>query len=434
MIKSYLDGRLKGQKFEKGGTEQMEQRMTQGEQNLILLQSIIPRTEKLYVWCYNENGNLVASSCPVHEQSLLDHSFRALGGLDQALAFAHSGDAKGPQIIGSSIGMQWAVTFETERKQSLIFVTGPVFYTPPMEQQVRSSLRQLPYNSETLAWTREFLAVLPELPVIAYAVFIRYVLMVHNTLTGQQLGLDALTMDSARGRTLPSKPEQRDRNKVYLAERALLQMVRNGDISYQGAFQNSTNLSPGVPVQGQDPLRQMKTSIVVFTTLVCRAAIEGGLSPEIAYPLGDSYIQSAEDSRDSGELNALSYAMYHDFIYRVHQLHANPDYSHAIQKCCDYIELSLDRKIRTSDLAALVGYAEYYLSEKFKKETGQSISSYIRYAKVERAKVLLSTTDLSIHDISERLAFSSVNFFIRSFRETAGYTPAQYRKKFQHTA
>ena len=209
--------------------------------------------------------------------------------------------------------------------------------------------------------------------------------------------------------------------------------MRNGDISYQSILQNSSGLSHGVPIQGQDPLRQIKTSIVVFTTLVSRAAIEGGLSPEIAYPLGDSYIQSAENCRDSGELNALAHAMYHDFIYRVHHLRANPDYSLAVQKCCDYIELSLDRKIRVSDLAALVGYTEYYLTDKFKNETGQSINSYIRFAKVERAKVLLISTETPIKAVAEALAFNTVNYFIKSFRDTTGYTPAQYRKKFRRS-
>ena len=123
--------------------------------------------------------------------------------------------------------------------------------------------------------------------------------------------------------------------------------------------------------------------------------------------------------------------MYHDFIYRVHHLRSNPNYSHAIQKCCDYIELSLDRKIRTADLAALVGYTEYYLTEKFKKETGQSVSSYIRYAKVERAKVILISTEQSIREIAEALAFNTVNYFIQCFRDTTGYTPAQYRKRFR---
>ena len=162
---------------------------------------------------------------------------------------------------------------------------------------------------------------------MSYAIFSRYTIMVHNTLTGQQLGLDALNMErTTREQMRSASVGQRNRNKVYLAERAMLQIVRNGDINYHNVIQRSIDLSPGVPIQGQDPLRQMKTSIVVFTTLVSRAAIEGGLSPEIAYPLGDSYIQSAEDCRDSGELNALANAMYHDFIYRVHHLRTNPNY------------------------------------------------------------------------------------------------------------
>ena len=169
-------------------------------------------------------------------------------------------------------------------------------------------------------------------------------------------------------------------------------------------------------------------SAVVFSVLFHRVdSLDAYV--EIAYPLGDSYIEAATQSSDAGELGALASTMYHDFIYRVHHLNSNPDYSPAIQKCCDYIELSLDKRIRISDLAALTGYTEYYLTEKFKKETGVPLFLYIRYAKIERAKVLLESTDLRIREIAERLAFNTVNYFIQSFRETAGCTPAQYRKK-----
>ena len=91
--------------------------------------------------------------------------------------------------------------------------------------------------------------------------------------------------------------------------------------------------------------------------------------------------------------------------------------------------MSLDKRIQISDLAALTGYTEYYLTEKFKKETGTPLFLYIRYAKIERAKVLLESTDLSVKELSERLAFNTVNYFIQCFRDTTGYTPAQYRKK-----
>ena len=410
----------------------MEQQMTRGEQNLLLLQDLIPSNEKLYVWCYQADGEFIATSCPDHERGVLEQAFLILDGKEKLLRYAKETNNTHPVIIGSPIGMQWALSYESERNRKLLFVIGPVFYTAPTERQLRVALRPYTHSRENAAWAVELFRVLSELPVMSYAIFTRYTMMVHNTLTGQQLGLDALENERQSNEQADSIPVVlRDRNKVYLAERAMLQMVRNGDINYHNVLQNSVRQSPGVPVQGEDPLRQVKTSIVVFTTLVSRAAIEGGLSPEIAYSLGDSYLQSVEECRDSGELNALAHAMYHDFIYRVHHLRVNPNYSHAIQKCCDYIELSLDRRIRTADLAALVGYTEYYLTEKFKKETGQSVNSYIRYAKVERAKVLLESTELDIKDISERLAFNTVNYFIQSFRDTTGYTPAQYRKKFK---
>lgn len=411
----------------------MEGIMTQGEQNLLLLESLIPASERLFIFSYDEKGKLIASSCPREEEELLDRAFRILGGMEQALLYARTTENEKPLIAGSSIGMQWSVTFEPNRNHDLIFVTGPVFYTAPLEHQIRTSLAQLPFSRENRVFMNELCGFLPALPVMPYAVFIRYALLVHNTLTGRQADLETMMPEDTHDVSFSADTEHhRDRSKVYLAEKALLQMVRTGDISYQSAFQNSINLSPGVPIQGKDPLRSVKTSLVVFTTLVSRAAMEGGLSPEVAYPLGDSYIQSVENCNDSGELSALAYAMYHDFIYRVHYLNANPNYSHAIQKCCDYISLSLDRKIKVSDLATLVGYSEYYLTEKFKKETGQSLNSYIRTVKVERAQLLLRSTDLTIREISERLAFSTVNFFIKSFRDTTGETPAQYRKEARH--
>ena len=137
----------------------------------------------------------------------------------------------------------------------------------------------------------------------------------------------------------------------------------------------------------------------------------------------------AEDCRDSGELSAMAHAMYHDFVYRVHYLRMNSNYSYAVQKCCDYIELSMNRKIRTADLAALVGYTEYYLTEKFRKETGKSISAYVKDAKIERAKLMLAATKDPVAKIAETLAFNTPNYFIQCFREKEGITPAQYRKR-----
>lgn len=399
------------------------------ERNLILLESLIPPSEKFYVWCYDKHGTCKGTYCPEDSRTLLDQTFRRLGGIEKMLQYAQELDGDAPVLIGSSIGLQWAVTLETKRKNNLVFVIGPVFFYVPDKEQIRAALYAENHMRADCGWIDALCSRLQDFPVISYPVFCRYMLMVHNILTGRRLDMDALEKDSENARVSASVPiRSRDRLKVYQAEQALLEMVRKGDINYFHAFNASSGISSGVPVQGRDPLRRMKTNITVFVTLVSRAAMEGGLSPEVAYSLGDSYIQAAEDCRDSGDLNALSHAMYHDFIYRVHHLRTHPGCSHAIQKCCDYIELSLDRKIRAADLAALVGYTEYYLTEKFKKETGQSVSSYIRKAKIDRAMILLRSTEKPVHVIAEELAFNTPNYFIQSFRESVGLTPAQYRQ------
>ena len=208
----------------------------------------------------------------------------------------------------------------------------------------------------------------------------------------------------------------------------MLQMVRTGDMNYKQALSNSMSISAGVPVQSSDVLRQSKTSIIVFTSLVCRAAIEGGLSPEEAYSLGDSYIQAAESAKSLDELSPLAMMMYDDFIRRVHKHRTNPNLSRQIQKCVDYIEMNLDKKIVAEDLAALVGYTEYYLTHKFKEETGLSVTNYVKFAKVERAKVLLKSTPFSVREISEQLGFATRNYFRAVFQQVTGKTPMEFRE------
>lgn len=214
-----------------------------------------------------------------------------------------------------------------------------------------------------------------------------------------------------------------------MAEQGLLQMVRTGDLNYRQALSASVGISAGVPVQSDDALRQSKTSVIVFTSIVCRAAIEGGLSPEEAYSLGDHYIQAAESARTLTELASLAHMMYDDFVHRVHRCRTNPKLSRQVQKCVDHIEMHLDQKIRAADLAALAGYTEYYLTRKFREETGLSVSDYAKFAKIERAKVLLSSTDETVQDIAAQLGFGTRNYFSRVFQEVTGQTPMEYREK-----
>ena len=121
---------------------------------------------------------------------------------------------------------------------------------------------------------------LKTVPVLQCTVLHRYALMMHYCLTGNHLTIGDINSESlAQVRNTVQQPAH-DRHKVWMAEQGLLQMVRTGDLNYKQALSASMGISAGVPVRSDDALRQSKTSIIVFTSLVCRAAIEGGLSPE----------------------------------------------------------------------------------------------------------------------------------------------------------
>ena len=53
--------------------------------------------------------------------------------------------------------------------------------------------------------------------------------------------------------------------------------------------------------------------------------------------------------------------------------------------------------------------------------------NYIAYVRVDRAKQLLSDTDLPIREIAAQVGFLSSGVFIKTFKKELGITPGQYR-------
>ena len=394
-------------------------------QNMMLFSELVKCGGNVYTWCYDAQGKLLQSNCP--DEAFLASAFELFGCKQRMLEHGDRDDV--PVTLGTALGLLWGAAFEKEEGElKRVWVIGPVFYQDVTMRGIEEGLKYYSKLEISVAWTIQLYKALEKVPTLQNTIMNRYLLMMHYCLTGQRLELSSVNSSAAQDERLKSDAIPHDRHKIWMAEQGMLQMVRTGDLNYKQALSNSMSMSAGVPVQSSDVLRQSKTSIIVFTSLVCRAAIEGGLSPEEAYSLGDSYIQTAEAAKSLDELSPLAMMMYDDFIRRVHKHRTNPNLSMQIQKCVDYIEMNLDKKIVAEDLAALVGYTEYYLTHKFKEETGLSVTNYVKFAKVERAKVLLKSTTLSVREISEQLGFATRNYFSAVFQQVTGKTPMEFRE------
>lgn len=79
-------------------------------------------------------------------------------------------------------------------------------------------------------------------------------------------------------------------------------------------------------------------------------------------------------------------------------------------------------------LARHCGISESGIYALFQTYAGMSPIEMKHRLQIQRAQTLLSTTDLSIEEISSRLGFHSAGYFRRIFKQQTGMTPSELRK------
>lgn len=223
--------------------------------------------------------------------------------------------------------------------------------------------------------------------------------------------------------------EREDYGRIRMQEQMLLQTVREGNLPAQARLAGEMDRWIGSSMLEQDSMERMRTSAIIFAAQVCRAAMEGGMDEEEAYTLEQRYIREIGTADSREELRPVVHMMYADYTGRVHRRKEQPELSRSVRKCIQYIEAHPDARIRAADLARETGCSEYYLTRRFREETGQSVTDYIKQTRIRLAKALLTNTDQSVQKIAEQLGFGSRNYFTRIFRDCTGQTPTEYRRK-----
>ena len=80
-------------------------------------------------------------------------------------------------------------------------------------------------------------------------------------------------------------------------------------------------------------------------------------------------------------------------------------------------------------LARHCGVSESGIYALFQARAGMSPIEMKHHLQIERACILLSTTDLSVEEISSRLGFHSAGYFRRIFKHQTEKTPSEFRKE-----
>lgn len=392
-----------------------------------LLKSLTP----INFWLCDSEMNLLSydeDTCYMIYDLL--HASRNVNQIIEAVA-----SSKRPYVFHQSIGLHWIIlpAFCDTKRDDLYVILGP-FQSPTTDTQLveEEIARRIPDCKNVKDNT--ILSIITFVPPSEVQHLLQSTWYVLNNGPCNpdeicHLSEDAINSTQAAEQLQESLAEdEKTLNLTGLSstQTLLLKQLRDGNKSY-GNLLETALLEATARFSNGASMTSAQYAAINFIVLCSRASTEGGLPPTISYSISDFYSNKIWKSASGWDLLEWARRAYEEFHHRLAEYHNNDKISRTIQTCIDYIRMNIYNNPSIQDLAHLTGYTDYYLTRKFKKETGISVNSFINTEKVARAKVLLATTHTSISEISNMLGFCSRSYFSTIFTKETGHSPLEYR-------
>ena len=105
-----------------------------------------------------------------------------------------------------------------------------------------------------------------------------------------------------------------------------------------------------------------------------------------------------------------------------------PKVSRAIRQARELIQSRCTEKLSLEEIAAAINRHPVYLATEFRRCYGETVGSFQRRLRIDRACRLLTSSDLPLIEIAFDSGFANQTHFSRVFRRGTGVTPAEYRR------
>jgi AraC family transcriptional regulator len=98
-----------------------------------------------------------------------------------------------------------------------------------------------------------------------------------------------------------------------------------------------------------------------------------------------------------------------------------------LRRVVAYVDARLGGPISLDDLANVAGVSRFHFHRQFRKSVGVTPREYVLRARIERAKGLLTESDLTVGEISGAVGFADQSHFSNIFRRLTAMTPRSFR-------
>ncbi len=100
----------------------------------------------------------------------------------------------------------------------------------------------------------------------------------------------------------------------------------------------------------------------------------------------------------------------------------------------EYIHANASGNISLAAMAKIAEVTPHHFASLFTKETGLSPHQYVLRVRIDRAKIHLKDSGLSIAEVSRLIGFRTQEHFTKVFRRVVGVTPTKFREELADSA
>ena len=219
---------------------------------------------------------------------------------------------------------------------------------------------------------------------------------------------------------------EQNRAYPYDDERILLSLIRVGDRA--GARKIFNKMLAAMFLYSPKQVVVRARAIEMMGYLV-RAAVEDSPLMEPLLDRHMKWIEQIVETKDFDDLCNVLMEALDDFMNSIFLQGVNP-VSPAVSKALDYIAANYTEAITLENVAEAAGLSTFRIAHLLKDATGKTALQNIHYLRIQEARRLLETSDMSCTDIAYETGFGDQSYFIKQFRKWMGITPAKYRKAF----
>jgi AraC family transcriptional regulator len=139
-------------------------------------------------------------------------------------------------------------------------------------------------------------------------------------------------------------------------------------------------------------------------------------------PVGRLYAESLTQTL------ALHLVRHYCVSHRAPEMFRGGLSGYKLRRAKDFINEHLEQDLTLASIAASVGLSQFHFARAFKLTTNTTPQRYLTKRRVERAKQLLSESDLPLVEISALVGFKTQSHFTTLFRRFTGTTPKRWRE------